>query len=88
MHAQLDAALDALGDAQQLDAVAQLLGVLDVGRAELGDAFDIGLVELDRNAVGDRAHDRGLVRRVHALDVEGRVGLGITQALRFGEHGG
>ncbi len=45
----------ALGDAQQLDAVAQLLGVLDVGSAQFGDAFNVGLVELHRNAESDGA---------------------------------
>ena len=35
---------------------------------------------------GDRAHDGRLVRRVDSLDVEGGIGLGIAQALRFGEH--
>ena len=55
MHAQLDAFRRALGDAQQLDAVAELLGVADVGRLQLGDAFDVGLVELHRDAEGDRA---------------------------------
>jgi hypothetical protein len=73
-------------DAQQLDAVAQLLGVLDVGGGQLGDAFDVGLVELHRDAEGDGAHQRGLVRGVHAFDVEGRVGLGIAQALRLLQH--
>ena len=47
-------------------------------RVELGDAFGVGLVELHRDAEGDRRHDRELVRGVDALDVEGRVGLGIA----------
>jgi hypothetical protein len=75
-----------LGDAQQLDAVAQLFGVADVGRLQLGDAFHVGLVELHRHAKGDGAHQRGLVRSVHAFDVEGGVGFGVTQALRFFQH--
>jgi hypothetical protein len=78
---------NALGDAQQLDAVAQLFGIADVGRLQRGDAFDVGLVELHRDAERDGAHDRGLVRGVHAFDVEGRVGLGITQLLRLLQHG-
>ena len=82
VHAQLHALGGALGDAQQLDAVAQLLGVLDVLRAQLGDALDVGLVELHRDAEGDGRHDGGLVRGVHAFDVEGRVGLRVAQALR------
>jgi hypothetical protein len=76
----------ALGDAQQLDAVAELLGVADVLRSELGDALDVGLVELHRDAERDGAHDGRLVRRVDAFDVEGRVGLGVAQALGFLQH--
>ena len=74
-------------DAEQLDAVAELLGVADVGRLQLGDAFDVRLVELHRHAERDGAHDRRLVRGVDAFDVEGRVGLGIAQALRLLQHG-
>ena len=76
----------AFRDAEQLDAVAELFGVADVGAVQLRDAFDIGLVELHRHAEGDRAHDRRLVRGVDAFDVEGRVGFGVAQALRFLQH--
>lgn len=65
------------------DAVAQLLGVLDVGGGQLGNAFHIGLVKLHRNAKGNRAHQGRLVRGVHAFDVKGGVGLGIAQTLGF-----
>jgi hypothetical protein len=30
--------------------------------------------------------DRHLVRRVEAADVHGRIGFGVAQALRLGEH--
>ena len=86
MHAQLDAFRLALGDAEQLDAVAELLGVADVLARELRDAFDVGGLELHRDAEADRRHDRELVRGVHALDVESRIGFGITQPLRFLQH--
>jgi hypothetical protein len=36
----------------------------------------------------DRRENRKLVRRVDAVDVEGGIGLGIAQRLRFGEHVG
>ena len=91
VHAQLDAvggagdALAPLGDGKQLDPVAELLGVRDVGALQLADALDVGLVELHRHAEGDRAHDRRLVRGVDAGDVEGRIGLGIAQPLGVGE---
>ena len=74
--------------AEQLDAVAELLGVGDVGRLQLGDALDVRLGELHRHAERDRADDRRLVRGVDAVDVEGRVGLGVAEPLRLGERGG
>ena len=86
MHAQLDAARRALGDAEQLDAVAELLGVADVGRRQSRDAFGVRRVEVDRHAEGDRRQQRQLVGGVDAFDVEGRIGLGVAQALRFGQH--
>jgi hypothetical protein len=86
VHTQLDARVAAAGDAQQLDAVAQLFGVADVGRLQRGDALDMRLVELHRNAEGDGRHDGRLVRGVDTFDVEGGVGLGITQALRLLQH--
>ena len=91
VHAQLYALRVAgffapFGNAQQLDAVAQMLGVFDVGGRELGDALHIGLVKLHRNAESNGAHDGGLVGGVHAFDVKRRVGLGIAQALGLFEH--
>ena len=74
--------------AEQLDPVAELLGVGDVGGLQLGDALDVRLGELHRHAEGDGADDRRLVRGVGAVDVEARVGLGVAQALRLGQRGG
>ena len=86
MHAQLDAVRRAPRDAEQLDPVAELLGVADVLARELRDALGVDLVELHRHAEGDRRHDRELVRGVDAFDVERRVGLGVAARLRLGEH--
>jgi len=86
MHAQLDALRGAARYPEQLDAVAQFLGIADVLLGELGDALGVGLLELHRDAEGDRRHDGELVRRIHALDVESGVGLGVAQALRFLQH--
>ena len=91
MHAQFDAFLaignGSFGDAQQLDAITQLLGVFDVSRAEFGDAFDVGFVKLHWNAEGDGRHQCDFVRGVHSFDVEGRVGFGVTQSLRLFQDG-
>ncbi len=86
MHAQLDARLGAARQAEQLDAVAELLRVADIDRLQLGDALHIGALELHRHAEGDGAHQRELVGGIEALDVEGRIGLGIAQALGLREH--
>ena len=55
-------------------------------RRKPGDAFGVDFIELHRNAEGNSRHDGELVRGVDALDVEGRVGLGIAQFLRLLEH--
>ena len=94
MHAQFDAGRTAvrgvgfapLRHTQQLDAVAELVGVADVGRLQLGDAFDVGAIKLHRHAEGDRTHDRDLVGGVYAFDVERGIGLRVTQALGLREH--
>ncbi len=76
----------ALGDAEQLDAVAELLRVANVGRRQARDAFDIRRVEVDRHTECDRREQRELVGSVDALDVEGRVSFGVAQALGFSQH--
>ena len=81
MHAQFNTVVAALGNAEQLDPVAELFGIFDVGGFQLGDAFDVRLVELDRNAVGDGGNQRRLVRGIDPFDIEGRIGLGIAQPL-------
>ena len=86
MHAQLDAVRHAPRDAEELDAVAEAFGVLDVDRGELRDAFGVDLVELHRDAEGDGGEDGELVRGIDALDVDGGIGLRVAEALRFGEH--
>ncbi len=88
VHAQLDALGGATGHAQVLDAVAQRFGVVHVSGGQLGDAFGVGLVELQRDAKGDGRQDGQLVRGIDAFDVEGRVGFGIAQRLGFGQHVG
>ncbi|MCY1356691.1 hypothetical protein D9M69_431510 [compost metagenome] len=86
MHAQLDATVGTARHTQVLDAVAQGLGVVDVGAGQFRDAFGVGLVELQRDAEGDGREDGQLVRGVDAFDVEGRVGLGVAQGLGFLQH--
>ena len=87
MHAQLDAFRRVLGDPKQLDPVTKLFSVLDINRFELGDPFDVGLVEAHWITKGYGTHQRQLVGRIDALDVEGRIGFCIAQPLRLLENG-
>src|SRR5471032_1259461 len=86
VYTQFDTGRGAARYAQVLDAVAQGFGVIHVGGGQLGDAFGVGLVELQRDAKGDGRQDGQLVRGVDAFHVESRVGFGVTQGLGFGQH--
>ena len=83
MNALLDAVLGPLGDAEQLDPVAELVGHLQFEGRDRGNAFDMTGVSIDLRAEREAGQDRELVGGVMALDVEGRIGLGIAQALRL-----
>ena len=86
VHPQLHTRLDALGDAQQLDAVSHLFGIGDVFGLQMGNAFHIGLVKLHPNAKCDGRHQGGFVCGIHAFNVESGVGLCITQCLGLLQH--
>ena len=80
VHALLDAALGHERDAEQLDAVAEVVGGLDVGLRDALDALDVDLVEGDAGAERQARQQRQLVRGVEAADVEGGVGFGVALA--------
>ena len=88
MDALVDAVMVHLGDAQKLDAIAQFLGIVDIHRRDLGYALGINSGEIDSRAKRHRRQQGQLVGRVHAVDIEGRVGLGIAKLLRLGQHVG
>ena len=75
----------ALGDAEQLDAVAEFVGGGEIGERDRLDAFDRDRGRVDPRAEGERGEDGELVRGVEAADVEGRIGLGVAELLRLGE---
>jgi len=87
VHAQLNPLGDTLGNAEQFDAIAQLLGILNIFFGELGNALGVGLIKLHRNAKGDSRKNGELVRGIHAFNIKSRVGFGIAQALCLGQHG-
>src|SRR4051812_25613389 len=89
MHTLLDALGGAHRDAEQFYPVAEICRGAQVGRRDGGDAFDIHSALRDLGAEGETGEDRKLLRGVVTVDVEGRVGLGVTETLRvlqaFGE---
>ena len=85
MHALLDAGRGALGHAEQLDAVAEFVGHLEVERRDGADALDMDRLRVDLRAEGEAGEDGELVGGVEAADVEGRVGLGVAEPLRVGQ---
>ena len=85
MHALLDAARGALGDPQQLDAIAQFVGRGEIGEADRLDAFDMDRLGVDPRAERQRSQNGELVRGVVAANVEGRVRLGVAEPLGVGE---
>ncbi len=81
MDPQLDPLLGLAGDAQVLDAVAELRGIADVLGGDGGDPLGVDLVVLEGDAEGDGSQDGELVGGVDALDVQGGIGLGVAAAL-------
>src|SRR5262249_55571690 len=81
VHALLDALLGAHRDAEQLDAIAELVGGLEILRRDRGDALHEHRLLVDLDAERDAREDRELLCGVVSLDVEGRVGLGVAELL-------
>ena len=71
--------VDAAGDGEQLDRVAEFGGVAEVAGGELGDPFAVDAVGRDPGVEGEAGEDRELVGGVVALDVVGGVRLGVAQ---------
>ncbi|MCK7541471.1 MAG: hypothetical protein MZV63_66600 [Marinilabiliales bacterium] len=76
-----------LGVADELVAEALGLGRLDVGLGDRGDALAGDVGRLERAAEEDVGQDDDLGQGVEALDVGGRVGLGVAQLLGQGQGG-
>ena len=70
-------------DAEELYPVAERRRVLKVGRRDPLDPLHDHLLGPHPDPVGEPREDRGLVRRVPALDVERLLRLGVAQALRL-----
>jgi len=74
------------GLGQQFDRVAQFVGKADVGLLNVGDATARNAVERHRHAKGDLGQNGQLVGGVRAVDIHGRIGLGVAQFLGLGKH--
>ena len=83
MNARFDAIAVQARQAQVLDREAELSGVADVLDVDAGDALDMHAVGVDGGVERERGEDGELLRGVDAFHVEGWIGLGIAQPLRF-----
>ena len=72
---------------QVFDPVAQFAGVSDVSGRDSTDALRVNPFELQRHTERDGSEDGQFMRRIDAFDVESRISLRITLALRFVQHG-
>ncbi len=68
---------------KQLDAKAEFVRRGEIGERDVLDALDRNGAGVDAHAERDRGEDGELVRGVEAADVEGRIGLGVTEPLRL-----
>ena len=85
-HVHGDSFADQLGLGDQLDAVAEFARQADVVQRDVLDALDRDMFVVRPRAERDGREDRELMRGVEAADVHGGIGLGVTKALRVGEH--
>ena len=88
MHADVDAGVGVAGDAEQLNGVAELAGLGDVLGADGTDTLLVHIIGGHAGAKADGGEDRRLAGGVEAVDVGGRVGLGVALGLGVGEHVG
>ena len=86
MDALLEPVLGQPRDAEQLDAVAELLGEVDVEPGHRAGCPRHVCRRGRPGAESQAGQDRELVRGIDAVDVESGIGLGIAQLLRLGQH--
>ena len=85
VHAHRQPVADPLGGADQLELEPELARVLEVVGLDLLDPLVADLVEVHRGVEREPREDRHLGRGVAAVDVLGRVGLGVAEPLRLGQ---
>ena len=77
------AVLAAYRAAEQLDDAAELVGVCDVLKGDLGDALAGNRIRVELVAVGEVGKDADLAAGIVTLNVGGRVLLGVAVDLRL-----
>ena len=85
-HGDLGAAVEQLGDGEELDRESEATGVGHVRRADAADALSVHVAVDHVAAEGESGEDGCLRRRIVTLDVGGRVALGQTELLRLAQH--
>ena len=80
------ASLVAAGNAEQLDAIAELVGKGNIERADMADSLDVDRAKVDAAAECETGKNGELVSSIDTIDVERRIGLGIAQSLRLRQH--
>ena len=75
-----------LRDRQQLDAIVQFLGVLQVVGVEMINPDPRNLRPVDRGTKCQVGENRKLLRCVGAVHVHRRIGFGVTEPLRFADN--
>ena len=88
VHADVDTGIGVAGDTQQLNGVAELAGLGDVLGADGTDALLVDVVGGNAGAKADGGEDGRLAGGIEAVDVGGRIGLGVALGLGVGEHVG
>src|ERR1700736_5917016 len=78
-------ALPALRVRDELDAVAELSGVCEVGQLNGAYAAPVNLLDRHVRAVREPRHDDQLVSGIPSIHVRARIRLRKTTALRLGE---
>ena len=76
---------DSFNNGKQLDDVTQTARIGDIRCRDPADAFDRYVGSGDGNTKRNGRNDCGFGLRVVTLDIGGRVSLGITESLRFGQ---
>ena len=88
VHADVDTGIGVAGDAQQLNGVAELAGLGDVLGADGTDTLLVDVVGGHAGAKADGGEDGRFAGGIEAVDVGGRIGLGVALGLGVGEHVG